>query len=134
MTHGSWSGLDYTYSRYPGEYIDGQYCNTCEPGQHSIENCIDEDEDNWWQSSSLAVIPDYNQKMNIELFLGQVCPLCLVLLIMMLSAIIPLAVRLKETVNGKTIRAALQPNLPKRICYSPTISHLIRNTKLFTSC
>ena len=37
-----------------------------------IENTIDEDEDNWWQSSSLATIPDYNQKMNIELFLGQV--------------------------------------------------------------
>ena len=66
------SGLDYTYSRYPGKYIDGQYCNTCETGQHPIENTIDEDEDNWWQSSSLAIIPDYNQKMNIELFLGQV--------------------------------------------------------------
>ena len=65
-------GLDYTYSRYPGEYIDGQYCNTCQTGQHRIENTIDEDEDNWWQSSSLATIPDYNQKMNIELFLGQV--------------------------------------------------------------
>ena len=66
------SGLDYTYSRYPGKYVDGQYCNTCQPGEHNISHTIDENENNWWQSDSLSNIPDFDQRMTIDLDFGQV--------------------------------------------------------------
>ena len=49
--------------------MDGQFCNTCEPNQHDIKYAVDESEDNWWQSSSLAVTD--TQNMIIELDLDQ---------------------------------------------------------------